>query len=121
MHDFYCKDAESMYYKELADRVDYLKNDEMGVMGMYTYLDKWSIQDREEGRMEGRIEGKAEGSTLKLISQVGRKLVKGKDAYEIAEDLEEDFDMITKICRIAEQFAPDYDTEKIYEAYKITA
>ena len=31
MHDFSCKKAENMYYKVLADRVHYFKEDEEGV------------------------------------------------------------------------------------------
>ena len=49
-----------------------------------------------------------------LVEQVCKKLRKSKTAAEIAEDLEEDINEITRICRVAEKYAPDYDTEAIY-------
>ena len=39
----------------------------------------------------------------------------GKSIESIADELEEEVDIIEKICRIAERFGPDYDVERIYE------
>ena len=50
-----------------------------------------------------------------MISQICRKLIKGKDIETIADELEEEPQQIEEICRIAEQYAPDYDENKILE------
>ena len=73
---------------------------------------------RKEGRAEGRAEGLAEGEDKKLISQVCKKLIKGKTMECIAEELEEDLSLIGPICKIAERFAPEYEVDKIFEAIK---
>jgi len=54
------------------------------------------------------------GMTKKLISQVCRKMSKGKSVEEIADDLDENIDSIRDIYNIALEFKPEYDTEKIY-------
>ncbi len=51
-----------------------------------------------------------------MISQVCRKLKKGKIPEQIADDLEEEISLIQKICESAASFAPEYDVEKIYDA-----
>ena len=63
---------------------------------------------KEEGREEGR-----EGH---LITQVCRKLRKGKIAEQIADELEEDALRVKIICDVAEEFAPEYDEEKVMAA-----
>ena len=68
------------------------------------------------GRSEGLVEGESHGRTKKPIELVCKKLSKGKSPQTIAEDLEEDPDVIEKICKAAQPFAPDYDVEAIYEA-----
>lgn len=61
-------------------------------------------------------DARKEGGELKLISQVCRKLKKGKKPYEIAEDLDEDIVIINKICKAAESVTPEFNEAKIYEA-----
>ncbi|MBR7147750.1 MAG: hypothetical protein IKD13_02870 [Firmicutes bacterium] len=73
-------------------------------------------EGRAEGRAEGLAEGRAEGDILRLILQITKKLAKGKDIVTIAEEREEDITVIEPICKVAGQFAPEYDFEKIYEA-----
>lgn len=72
---------------------------------------------RWEEAVYARQDGKAEGEELKLIKLVCKKLLKGKTPEEIAEDLEEETDTILPICELAKEFAPEYDSEKIYEKY----
>ena len=55
------------------------------------------------------------GMAKKLISQVCRKMSKGKSVEEIADDLDENIDSIRDIYNIALEFKPEYDTEKIYD------
>lgn len=75
------------------------------------YMQRW------EEMAYARLDGKAEGEEIKLIKQICRKLIKNKTPEEIGEDLEEDIEVIRKICDIAKEFAPEYDSEKIYEKY----
>ena len=70
---------------------------------------------RREGRAEGRAEGREEGRELLVITNVCKKLVKGKSIPQIADELEEDEEHIKTICDIAAKYAPEYDAEKILE------
>ena len=79
------------------------------------YYDK--LEAREEGLAEGRAEGKAEGELRAVIRMTCRKMRKGLSAQEITEDLEEDEAFIFSIYQIAQEFAPEYDEEKILEIY----
>ena len=69
-----------------------------------------------KGEASGFSKGEVSGENKKLISQVCRKLKKGKTPAQIADDLEEEISLIQKIRESAESFAPEYDVEKIYDA-----
>ena len=73
------------------------------------YMKEWVvIQDaRDEGREEGREET--------IIRKVCLKLRKGKEIWQIADELEEDETRIKAICDAIESFAPDYDEERVVE------
>lgn len=60
-------------------------------------------------------ESRVEGEMRKLISQICRKIQKGKTPEIIAEDLDEDLSVIVKIFKAAKEFAPDYDCGQIYK------
>ncbi|OON84683.1 hypothetical protein BXO88_16070 [Oribacterium sp. C9] len=64
----------------------------------------------------GRAEGRAEGDQSRLISQICRKLRKGKTVPQIADELEEDAIRVKVICDAAERFAPNYDEEQVIKA-----
>ena len=70
-----------------------------------------------KGRAEGKAEGRTEGESYKLVSQVCRKLRKGKEPERIAEELEEEVELIQRICQAAKEFGPGYDEEKVFKAY----
>ena len=70
-----------------------------------------------KGRAEGKAEGRTEGESYKLVSQVCRKLRKGKEPERIAEELEEEVALIQRICQAAKEFGPGYDEEKVFKAY----
>ena len=59
--------------------------------------------------------GEAAGALRKLISMVCKKMRKNNTIEQIAEDLEEEISVIEPICKAAEEFAPDYDCESVYE------
>ena len=67
---------------------------------------------------QGRNEGREEGELKRLIRQICKKLVKGKSLEDIADDLEEKIDDIRPMYEAAIAFSPDYDVEKVYEAYR---
>ncbi len=63
-----------------------------------------------------REEGREEGEERHLIKMICRKLRKGKAPEQIADELEEDEDHVKELCVVAEEFAPDYDEEKVMQA-----
>ena len=67
-----------------------------------------------DGESQGEARGKKDGQLRTLISQVVRKLRKGKSVEQIADELEADMATIAPICKAAEEFAPEYDEEKIF-------
>lgn len=81
-------------------------------------LAKGRAEGIAEGRAEGIAEGLAEGREKLVIEQICRKLRKGKDTAQIADELEEDRGKIEEIVKAAEPFAPEYDVEKIWDARK---
>lgn len=68
-------------------------------------FDSFEAYDVQETR---RI-SKEEGSTLRLITQVCKKIQKQIPLAEIAEMLEEDISVIQPVYNIAVQSAPDYN------------
>ena len=66
MHDFSCTDPKDMYYKILADRVRYFKEDEEGVLTM--------CREMENMRKESSHE--------KTVEIAKRMLASGKLTYE---------------------------------------
>ncbi len=78
----------------------------------YMTLEEKYREKFEEGKEEGRAEGRAD----LLLSQVCRKLRKGKSVPQIADELEEDEIRIQAIYHAVEEFAPDYDEEKVFDA-----
>lgn len=75
--------------------------------------------DREEGRELGLAEGEKIGKSIGrrelLIELVCKKLARGKEVSMIADELEEEIRIISEICEIAKEFAPEYDVQRICE------
>lgn len=93
--------------------VDLLLNQEVCNMTMATF----SREDIREyqGWERGLEEGREEGVTIQLIKQVVKKQCKNKPVDTIADELEEEPDVIRQICLAAEKCAPEYDIDEIYE------
>ena len=97
---------------------DFLLHEKAQVVSMSIFEFDQELHDRtmfRDGKLEGRQEGRQEGRELTLITQVCRKLRKNKRPEEIADELEEDYELIRSICDAAEKFAPEYEAQKIYE------
>ncbi len=75
----------------------------------------------EEKYREKFDEGREEGRTDLLISQICKKLRKGKSIPQIADEVEEDEIRIRAICNAAKEFSPDYDEEKVLGAVQAMA
>lgn len=65
-------------------------------------------------------EGITAGSKKHLLALICRKLKKNKSLENIAEELEEDISVIEPLYIFAQGFAPDYNEEQVFEAYKNT-
>ena len=70
-----------------------------------------------QGMEQGIEQGVEQGRVQILAEIICSKLKKGKTPEEIADALEEPVENIQKICRIAEQYAPEYPVEEICRAW----
>lgn len=90
--------------KLIHQRVTEVKNlERTGVKAMQLW--EAFVIERQDGRDE------------LLVELICRKLRKGKEPEEIADDLEEQVDTIRSICQAADDLGPDYDYKKVYEAW----
>lgn len=107
--------VQSKRIRMIHNRVTKVKmSEKMGVK----YMQWW--EELAEAKDEGREEGHKAGELHMLVSQVVKKLRKGKVADVIAEELEESIDCIKEICEAAVEFAPEYDCEQIITRLKST-
>lgn len=72
----------------------------------------------DDSKAEGRIEGKGEGETLKLISQVRKKYLKGKSLEVIADEVEESPEVIEPILALVREY-PEDTNEEIYQRMNV--
>ncbi len=93
--------------QDLVDKIE--RREKMGLW------DEWHGFDVQEERRIGEERGVEKGEIKKVIKQVCKKMEIGTEPLQIASDLMEDEDYISKIYNIALKYAPDYDPEKIYE------
>lgn len=63
---------------------------------------------------EGIEKGMEKGETYILLKQVSRKIQKGYNAVAIADDLEEERDVIERLYQVITE-NPDSDIDKWYE------
>lgn len=100
---------------------DILEGHRMEVKGMlineFNERKHWKLVTRdamEQGLAEGLTKGLTKGQNLLLISQVTKKLKKGKLPDQIADEVEEPLDKVKEICAAASRHAPEYNAELIY-------
>ena len=67
MSDMFCESPEDMYYKELAERVSYLKDEKGGIHTMCEFSEALINQGLEKGLEKGRKEGIEQGEWKKSI------------------------------------------------------
>ncbi len=68
-------------------------------------------------RKAEREVGREEGLDRALVELICRKLRKGKPVEQIADDLETELPEIQSICDAAASFAPEYDTDSVYQEW----
>ena len=69
------------------------------------------------GLERGEAIGLEKGQFLTLINQIIKKMKRGLSSADIADALETDLKTVDLICAIAQNYAPEYDTDKICNAY----
>lgn len=67
---------------------------------------------------KGIEQGIEQGEDRHLVEQICKKLRRGKDVEQIADELEEDIVRVKLICEMAKEYYPDYDFDKVYKAVK---
>lgn len=83
---------DSRKVRELQKRIEAIKSsEETGVK----YMQAW--EERELDRQEAHAAGRQEGMQLKLKELIVKKMMKGKNSQEIADDLEEDLETIQSL------------------------
>lgn len=80
------------------------ENNNVGEEGGINNMDEWL--DFIENRGEERH----------LVEQICKKLRRGMEVEQIANEVENDVVRVQMICNIAERFAPDYDVKKVFDA-----
>lgn len=103
----YSKTARAIGVVRNRNLYDTLINKEEGEVDMRQIEDDWFEA--------GERSGEERGEQKKLIGMVCKKLNKNKSPEVIADELEEELDLITNICSVAEKIGTDYDVESIYQ------
>ena len=92
-----------------------IETEEGGEVNMCKAIEDMKTEAMELGIQQGVQQGVQRGTELKLITLICRKLQMGKSSKVITDELEEEFEVVEKICKVAKRYAPEYDCEKIYE------
>ena len=71
---------------------------------------------RKEIREIGYEEGHEQGRREFLTEKVCRKLRRGMEPEQIAQELEEDEESIRQLCEIVAPYAPEYDSSQVLKA-----
>lgn len=119
LYTFACKFLDQIDLQEVKEMLSMTVLGEMIWQdGLAKGMEQGMQKGIEKGIKEGIKEGNYMGREIERISMVCKKLGKNKAPEQIAEELEEELPVIQRICQAAEQFAPDYDCEMIYQALK---
>ena len=98
---------------------DFLKKNraEVVAMSIFEFDEEKEIKlIREDEYQYGFENGQEEGRRRHLIECICKKLRRGKKIDIIAEELEEEIDIVEEIYQIAKNFAPEYKVEEILNA-----
>ncbi len=101
--------------KRLAEKRERITRKVGDIMGGRVLKMEW-LERFDAAMASSAAEGEARGKNRHLISQICRKLRKGKEVRQIAYEVEEEESIVKSVCDIAAGFAPDFDEEKVIEA-----
>ena len=109
MHDFHCKNPDDMYYKELADKVRYFKEDEEGLDIMGDVMEK--LMAKREREAIAKAEAKNEAKAAKAVAKAEKnaKIKFAKSLLTENESLERTARLtelsLKEVCKIAEKLS----------------
>ncbi len=73
MHDFFCTNPDDMYFKQLADKVRYFKEDEKGVAAMCKVMEDMRNETAERTKIEIAMDMIREGElSLEQIAKYSK-------------------------------------------------
>ena len=90
MHDFQCRQAEDMYNKVLAGRMEDIKGDEKEVRRMCEIMEKIQNEGREEGREEGRLSALL-NSVQSVMKNSKMTVVQAMDLLSVTDKAEREY------------------------------
>ena len=70
IHDFFCENPAEMRHKQLADRVEFLKENKGEVDSMSSIIAEFFKEEIAEAAQKAKAEGKAEGEKKKLLENI---------------------------------------------------
>ena len=79
--------------------------------GNITMVDIFDVYEKR-----GEKRGEERGEERHLVEQICKKLRRGMEVEQIANEVENDVVRVQMICNIAERFAPDYDVKEVFDA-----
>ena len=103
--------------EKLVDKQQFMEGEKVNMCRALIEIKEEGVQ---LGMERGKSIGRFEGENRKLTEQVCKKLKKGKSPEVIADELEEEMEQIQNICKAAFLYAPDYDCDKVYDAWNNT-
>ena len=119
-----CREDKDKLKKLISENKSYqnMDSETAEVMGVMVGMKKSLVKPKEEGEsvnmceaLRGMLEdSRSEGETIKLISQVRKKYLKGKSLEVIADEVEESPEVIEPILALVTQY-PEDTNEKIYQ------
>lgn len=121
MEDSIYENAVNEELREIHGMVETVKGDAETMLvhlRMMEELNRNRKEAREEGLAEGLAEGRAEGELYRLMVQVCRKMKQNQTLEKIAEDLAEEMAVVEPIYETAQGFAPEYDADAAFDAYR---
>ena len=103
---------------EIYDLTDRIKEGDMN--RLFEHFEGYDIQKvRKESRSEGREEGREEGRDILLITQIAKKLERGKSPEAIADEVETSIETVNEVIdAINSVNGEDFDAQKVLEAWK---
>ncbi len=69
MHDFFCTNPDDMYFKQLADKVRYFKEDEKGVTAMCKAMEDMRNEAVERDRIKNAIKMLEDGLDVEKVAE----------------------------------------------------